>query len=71
MSRDSLRGFVHLGLLATLLQSFPNINRREFRAGLSRLKQTGAFILATVQTEAFRRHFFNNSTNGQARSRGG
>ena len=23
MSRDSLRGFAHLGLLATLLQSFP------------------------------------------------
>ncbi len=25
MSRDSLRGFAHLGLLATLLQSFPKL----------------------------------------------
>jgi hypothetical protein len=25
MSRDSLRDFAHLGLLATLLQSFPNV----------------------------------------------
>jgi len=27
MSRDSLRGFAHLGLLATLLQSFLNRSR--------------------------------------------
>ncbi|OOO01728.1 MAG: hypothetical protein USCGTAYLOR_02056 [Chromatiales bacterium USCg_Taylor] len=27
MSRDSLRGFAHLGLLATLLQSFLNTGR--------------------------------------------
>ena len=29
MSRDSLRGFAHLGLLATLLQSFLRIIRHD------------------------------------------